>query len=418
MRVRPLILSPNYLAVVRGIRELHGLAAAGKEESPAADAVRDATDGPWHALTEIERRRARGLSEDLYSITEPAPAVLPMNPQAAARFNDAVEARQRGDWDRALELLRRWGAYVAPALVSYLRGTIWMEAGDPHTAVLFYENAWKLQPDNGNYLAIFLDALEKVDLPAARQQGGEVLRDPEKFPAPAVVHAANVEFKAARSLPEGEATEVLRGLIPVLQRALTRIEAGDESGVDGSSYAMAVALLGFSYEFLGEAQPALDYYSRGLQTQPYNDGLLVARGILLYGSSPRAIADLELAAQQGSPVIWPYFLLAHHYLASGDFDRCRVLCERALEMAGSPAVQSELAEWLAIARSELGFPAEMVRESFDDAIRRDPSNERARRNLAAFEAALSTTHRKAYETRSAMAVRASGLAERRYAMAA
>ncbi len=293
-----------------------------------------------------------------------------------------------------------------------------MEAGDPHTAVLFYENAWKLQPDNGNYLAIFLDALEKVDLPAARQQGGEVLRDPEKFPAPAVVHAANVEFKAARSLPEGEATEVLRGLIPVLQRALTRIEAGDESGVDGSSYAMAVALLGFSYEFLGEAQPALDYYSRGLQTQPYNDGLLVARGILLYGSSPRAIADLELAAQQGSPVIWPYFLLAHHYLASGDFDRCRVLCERALEMAGSPAVQSELAEWLAIARSELGFPAEMVRESFDDAIRRDPSNERARRNLAAFEAALSTTHRKAYETRSAMAVRASGLAERRYAMAA
>jgi tetratricopeptide (TPR) repeat protein len=417
MRVQPLILSPNYLAVVRGIRELHKLAAAGNEESSAAEAIRDATDGPWQALTEVERRRACGLSDDLYSITEPLSTVLPTNPQAAARLNDAVEARQRGDWDRALELLRRWGAYVAPALVSYLRGTIWMAAGDPHTAVLFYEHAWKLQPDNGNYLAIFLDALEKVDLPAARQQGDEILRDPEKFPADAVVRAANVEFTAARSLPEADAADVFRRLIPVALRALARIEAGDESGVDGSSYAIAVALLGFSHEFLGETQPALEYYSRGLQAQPYNDGLLVARGILLYGSSPRAIADLELAAQQRSPVIWPYFLLAHHYLASGDFDGCRVLCERALDMAGPPAVQSELAEWLAIARSELGFPAEMVRESFDDAIRRDPSNERARRNLATFEAALSTAPR-IYETRSAMAVRASGLSERRYAMAA
>jgi tetratricopeptide (TPR) repeat protein len=418
MPAEPLILSPNYLTVVRGIREMHRLIAAGQADSPAAEALRDATDRPWQALTEVERKRASGLSEDLYSITEGPPPAWDMNPQAAARLNHAFEARQRGEWDRALELLRKWGAHVAPALVSYLRGSIWIEAGDPHTAVLFYEHASRLQPDNGNYLAIFLHTLGIVDPVAAGRRGEEILREPERFPAVAVVRAADVEFKAARALPEVDATQLFRQLIPVLQGALARIEAGDESGVDRSSYAMAAALLGFSHEFLGETQPALDFYSRGLAAQPHNDGLLVARGILLYGSGPRAIHDLEAAARQGSPVIWPYFFLAHHYLVNGDFDRCRILCERAMEMAGSGAAKSELAEWLAISQSELGFPVEMVRASFENSIRLDPSNGRARRNLAAFEAASRPVPARVYETRSAAAVRASGLAERRYAMAA
>ena len=64
-------MSLNYISVVRGIRELHKLIAAGQEDSPAADAVRDATDRPWEALTEIERKRVENLSEDLYSITDP-----------------------------------------------------------------------------------------------------------------------------------------------------------------------------------------------------------------------------------------------------------------------------------------------------------------------------------------------------------
>jgi tetratricopeptide (TPR) repeat protein len=418
MPTQPLILSPNYLAVVRGIHQLHRLIAAGHEDSPAAEAIRDATDGPWEALNEVERKRAGALSEDLYSLTETPPAAQQMTPQASAGLNEAFEARQRGEWDRSLELLRRWKAYIAPALVSYLRGSIWSEAGDTHTATLFYEHASQLQPENGNYLAIFLHALDRVDPATARQRAEEILREPNRFPAVAVVRAAEVAVKAARSLSEVEARELFRRLIPVLKGALAIIEKGDESGLDLTSYAMAVALLGFAHEFLGETQPALDYYSRGLDAQPSNEGLLVARGILLYGSSPRAIPDLEAAARQGSPLIWPYFFLAHHQLVTGGFDRCRALCERALEMAGSAAVKSELAEWLAISQSELGFPAEIVRASFENSIRLDPSNERARRNLAAFEAAIRPARTRVYETRSAATVRISGLAERRYALAA
>src|SRR5437764_8995093 len=148
----PLVLSPNYRAYVRGIRELHRLAVSGQDESPEADLVRDAMDGPWLALSEVERKRASGLSEDLYSISDPVPdGMQELNPQAQARLNDAIEARERGEWDRALELLRQWAKYLAPDVVSYFRGRTWLDAGDPETAVLFLEHAVRLQPDNESY---------------------------------------------------------------------------------------------------------------------------------------------------------------------------------------------------------------------------------------------------------------------------
>ncbi len=65
-------MNPNYLAVERGVRELHALIAEGKEDSPEADAIRDATDGPWESLSEAERQRIRNLSEALYSRHENA----------------------------------------------------------------------------------------------------------------------------------------------------------------------------------------------------------------------------------------------------------------------------------------------------------------------------------------------------------
>ncbi len=151
MAPQPFNLSPNYHAVVRGIRELHRLTIAGQDDSPEADAIRDATDGPWAALSETERTRAGGLSEDLYSISdELAGEPQEMNPQVQAGLADAVTARERGKWDRALELLRRWGKHLPPELVSNLRGTIWLQAGDPETAALFSEHSGTLKAGVGN----------------------------------------------------------------------------------------------------------------------------------------------------------------------------------------------------------------------------------------------------------------------------
>ncbi|MCY2988457.1 MAG: hypothetical protein NTY19_11410 [Planctomycetota bacterium] len=411
-------MNPSYVAMVRGSRELHQFLAAGKDDSPEADALRDATDGPWKALSEVERNRIRNLSEDLYSLVEPPPAAQPMNFQAQAKLNEAFEARQRGEWDRALDLLRRWRAHIDPALVSYLRGSIWLEAGDPETAALFYEHALRLQPNTENYQAMFLYALNIANPAAAKNLAGDYLKEYERFSPHAIARAADIVLLSARTTSATEANQVFDRLEPILKETLVRVQQKDPSEVDRSTCVTIHALLGFGYEFVGKTQAALESYSQGLQLEPENDAILLARGILLYGTSPRGITDLELAVRTGSPLVWPYVFLAHHNLLNGRFEECRRLCERALTMNGSAAVMSEVSEWMAMAQAELGFPAEMVRASFDNAIRIDPSSERAKRNLAAFEAANKPITTKIWETRSASAIRTSGLAERRFAMAA
>jgi tetratricopeptide (TPR) repeat protein len=419
MAHQPLVMSPNYRAFVRGIRALHRLALSGKDESPEADTVRDAMDVPWEALSDIERKRARGLSGDLYSISDPPDSrQQEMNAQAQDKLTNAIEARQRGEWDRALELLRRLDDDVDPALLSFLRGSIWLYAGDPETALLFVAHALRLQPDNGKYLAMFLHTLNMVDPGAARERARQILEKPEKTSPVAVAWAADIVFRVNRSLPDAEALGAIGQLVPALQWAFSRIEAGDEAGIDHSSYMMTVLLLAFCHELLGKTQAAVDYLTKGLQVDPYNDALLGARGALLYGATPRAITDLEVAIQNGSQEIWPYFFLAHHYLMTGRFDECRAMCERASHLPASAAVRSELAEWVAISEAEQAFPAEKVRASFEIAIRLDPANEWARRNLAAFEAALALPGKSKWQMRSESALRASAQAERQYPVAA
>src|SRR5262249_46847034 len=86
----------------------------------------------------------------------------------------------------------------------------------------------------------------------------------------------------------------------------------------------------------------------------------------------------------------PYFFLAHYYLASNRFEEARLVCERGLRREASPQVRSELQEFLAIAQAGLVYPEDLVRRTFENAIRTDPANERARRNLERFETALSS----------------------------
>ena len=68
MPLQPLNTNPNFLAMVRGICALHLLIAEGQDDSPEAEAIRDATDAPWESLSEIERQCIRNLSEELHAL--------------------------------------------------------------------------------------------------------------------------------------------------------------------------------------------------------------------------------------------------------------------------------------------------------------------------------------------------------------
>ncbi len=409
--------SPSFQRVARGLVDLHRLIAAGKEDSPEAESVRDAMDAPWFVLDPAEKERAQWLSEDLYSISDPPSTTdqREMNAEAQQQFNEAMEAFQEREWDRSLALLRRCQDCISPALLSYLRGRIWSGAGHPEVASVFHGHAARKDPTRANYLAIYLAVLTEVDPEEASRLAGEVLADEGKYAPIVVSRAAQIRFHEAGDAATSESVRLLRNLIPILERNLGRIE--QDEGTPSRSLALhtSLGILGFCQERLGNAGAAVHYYSLGLQAKPEDDALLVARGILLYGSDPRALVDFEQAANLGSPLVWPYLFLAHHFLVSQQYDKCLSACETGLEKRGSDAAKSQLREWMAISRAELGFRPEFVRADFEAALRLDPSNELARRNQAAFEASLGTQPASspgAWHQRSAMVLKRLGMVER------
>jgi tetratricopeptide (TPR) repeat protein len=389
---QPFPVNPSYLTVIRGLLRLHRLTVNGQFESPEADIIHDAMDGPWEALSDVERKRIGGLSEDLNAISDStsAQAPLEMNPQVQEKLVQAYEARQRGEWDKALELLRRWGRYAPAALISYLRGRIWQAAGDAGTAAVFFEHASRLEPANGNYQAALLHVLKTAGPEVAATRAEQVLQDSEARNPFVVAYAADIVFGATRKVSEPEAAATYRRLIPILERTLSRME-GMEDADRPDRTGLVLWLLASCHERLGETRHAYEYYSRAIQRDPTDHALLVARGQLVYGTNSRAsAADFEQAIQLRSPLVWPYIFLAHYYLGTNRFEDCRLMCERGLRRPSSTRVKSELYEFLAISQAGLRYPEEVIRGAFENAIRIDPSNDRARRNLERFETALAS----------------------------
>ncbi len=73
-----------------------------------------------------------------------------------------LAARHRGDWDAFLRLLREVEPYLDPGLVSYLRGLTWDKFGFPLIAILFFERASMLVPEDAAYLGSWLLTLMKA----------------------------------------------------------------------------------------------------------------------------------------------------------------------------------------------------------------------------------------------------------------
>ena len=350
--------------------KLHQLLAQGKDDASGGHAIR--TTGltvrgrPSRKSNVVGSATFRKTSTRLPS---PLPR-MPMNAQAQAKLLEAFEARERGEWDRALDLLRRWQAYIEPSLVSYLRGSIWLEAGDADTAAIFYRHAYEL--DHERQLSRDGPLLLKRRRPIGRLAGSH--RDPEgsreilpRLSSAGSGHHVNVCSAEIRNRSRSD--------VPPIGTDSGKHDRpdgkGDPNELDRTTYVTLLSLSGFGYEFLGNTQAALAPYLAALQIEPTNDALYVARGMLLYGTSARAITDLEIAMQYGTSLVWPYVMLAHHHLLAGRFEESR-LREQAIRLGGSAAVMSQVWEWMAISQTHLGFAADVVRASFDNAIRLDP----------------------------------------------
>lgn len=408
--------SPSFKRVAQGLIALHRLIKTGQEDSPEADAIRDAMDTPWLTLSDSEKGMAQWLSEDLYSISESTPPShnFPLTQDAARELLEARDAQSRGDWTTALTLLRKWRHGLPQSQVSYQRGQIWKEAGVPEIATVFFEHAAEHEPENTNFQAIYLHSLLKSNPSLAQAHAKEVLAEAGRYPPVVIAHAADIRFNGIKELSEVQIQELCLELIPILERSVQDASKEISPTANNSVIAMLVVLLGICHECLEEISAAVKYYSQAILFDPNNDSLLVARGILSYNTSPHAISDLRRAVQLNSSIVWPYLLLAHHYLSTSQFDLCRKMCERGFDFAESEIIKSQLEEWRAISQAETGFSTQAVRVAFESAIRFNPANESAQRNALLFEESLTKPSADTpldWEKRTATDMRRQGIAE-------
>jgi hypothetical protein len=143
---------PPVIAYARLLSEMHRLALEGKEDSAEAEALADRMDAPWHAMTPQEQARMRGLSADLYALTEGGPKRVEMTPEQRAawqnNFKEAYRANETGDVDTLLHFLRKPVPSGLPRqVIPFLQARCWEKAGDLETASVFMKEADRLDPE-------------------------------------------------------------------------------------------------------------------------------------------------------------------------------------------------------------------------------------------------------------------------------
>ncbi len=141
---RPFSTSPAYAQSIRGLLRLHALSLLGQDETQEAEEIRDRLGPVWNDLTEAEKKRLAGLSEDLRSLREPPAEVLARIAEVQSSLDEAEKAQRSGDWDAALELLRSCQRYVEPFILSFLRRSVWEEAGDHETGAVLDQSFHEL----------------------------------------------------------------------------------------------------------------------------------------------------------------------------------------------------------------------------------------------------------------------------------
>jgi len=150
----------GYRTIHDGLLRLHGLFLKGKERSPEAEEIRDLSEGPWRELSQEQRKLLSGLSKDLNDIKH----VTSVDKGGAVSlvFVQALNAQYAGNYSEALDILRANKTIPPFSRISFQRGRNWEDMGESKTALLFFQHAVKLAPENEEYRAVALGAFCEV----------------------------------------------------------------------------------------------------------------------------------------------------------------------------------------------------------------------------------------------------------------
>jgi len=215
---------------VRLLYELHVAIKEGWDETAEGEALRDRMDEPGSVLSGEEIAATQGISADFYSLTdEPTPVRSLITAEVLADLDSSLRARKSNDFQKALVLLRKHAECIPPASLAYLRGMIWMEAGEHAIAAVFLQRARDLEPENANYRYIALHALWMAAPSSVIEEAEAILLNSEKHPPRLVLKAADILNQQLRSEPPGQYYGELRSVIPNLQTSIFLFETSGEA---------------------------------------------------------------------------------------------------------------------------------------------------------------------------------------------
>ncbi len=375
--------------VARLMLQLHALSLQGHGNSPAAAVACVAMEEPWEQLTEREQERMRGLSMDLYAIEDGGVPQVAMAVAERLRWveqsQEAFTALQRGDYDFALQFLRRPTPEDRPQyMLAFLQARCWERLGEFDVALVFMRESQRHNPAQAVFV---MGLLERGGHTAEAADFARRLIDDSGSSPFVLWQAAGVLLETLRRMPDAEAQPTLEALVTVLRRALQAERPLPRNRREFPDTEPSItSTLGACLELLGRTQEALAIYSDGLANYPDDWNLLTMRGIARYASArPLALQDLKQAADNGALSAWPSYLLAHAALEQGNYFDCWQMCLRALERPADREIHSQLHEWLGICRLMLKQSSAVVLESFDQAVNMLPGSERILRNRAIAE---------------------------------
>jgi tetratricopeptide (TPR) repeat protein len=341
-------------------------------------------DGPWHAMTAQEQARMRGLSADLHALRDGGPERVEMTPAEVAAWHqsakEAYAGGEAGDLDTALAFWRQPSpSKLPPQIVPFLQARAWEKLGDLETALVFMTQAFRFDPDQALSVMLLLQHLERVQ--EAQDYADQVIEN-DKTPPLELYLAATVLLHPTRYMSDVEAAPTLQRAASVLRRALKAYVAAPTAlreVPDADAY--IAHALGLTLERLGDREDAIKTYSEAIARHPFDGELFTARGIVFYRQGrEEAFADFVNAVHHGTPVIWPYLLLARHAFDSGAFAQTLRYANAGQDMPGPNSARADLYELIAMALAQLNQPPDWVLQNFDEALKLDPANARIQEN--------------------------------------
>jgi tetratricopeptide (TPR) repeat protein len=375
-----------------GLTQLSRLVARAGEDTPEADAVREAMGPAWSQPDKSLRWRALGLSQDLEALAEGKPRQVAMSPPQdrdyATDARLAFSAMNMGDVDLTLAFLRKpFPARLPSDAVLFLQARCWEKLGDEETALLFMREAERQNPAHTLSVLTVLQVLvmsgkAKPYAEELRRQADRIMDSGTSSPEDLYFAAISKIFFLERMTQGKGSRPTLEQAAAVLRRASSTFRSlRPEQQKIPDLDARIVPALGSCLEELGRQDEALALYESALADHPTDPDLLMFRGVAFLDTDPeRALQDFAGAARAGVDSIWPYFFLAQHALTHDEFNEALKWASKAASKPGPKEAHAQAHEWVAIALSALSHPLDEVLEHFDRAIQLNPNAEHIREN--------------------------------------